>query len=485
MMGAVTHGTDRGERRLDILLAGACFIAAVVVFVSHHDLRHDDAYITFKYARSIVEGDGFVFNPDERILGTSSPLFTLLMAFVYAVFGDVLAQAAIAVSAIALAGQGWLIWFSLRRQAPIVAGALALSTVLGLGGGLSFLGLETALFTFLVFATVVSYERSRYVLAGVCLGLAILTRYDAGLLAFVLLVWIIRDRKVAAWRTVAASAALVLPWLIFARLYFGGVFPHTLAAKTSLTPWPFYVDHYASLALSSPVPIPFTSAAVFPVVLVFALAAAWARRHAPALLCFFGYGVLHAVAYTWIGPSRFQHWHMVPPIWALRLALVLGVFGWVETLARERSGWKRLVPLAITASAAIALVVTSGVKMERSADQLRTSFWLGERHARYTEVAHWMGLHVSPDSRFMATEVGTLGYLTRMRMVDPFGLINDTNDWPRTKSVDAKVALIEQYRPDVVLLDSQRELQAVERIGYRLAHVFPWQQPWAIIVVAP
>ncbi len=33
----------------------------------------DDSYITFRYARNILAGEGFVFNPGEPVLGTTTP----------------------------------------------------------------------------------------------------------------------------------------------------------------------------------------------------------------------------------------------------------------------------------------------------------------------------------------------------------------------------------------------------------------------------
>src|SRR5580700_1207941 len=40
----------------------------------------DDAYITFRYAANLARGFGLVFNPGERVLGTTSPLFTFILA---------------------------------------------------------------------------------------------------------------------------------------------------------------------------------------------------------------------------------------------------------------------------------------------------------------------------------------------------------------------------------------------------------------------
>ena len=41
----------------------------------------DDAYITFRYAQNILQSQGMVYNFGERVLGTTTPLYTLLMAF--------------------------------------------------------------------------------------------------------------------------------------------------------------------------------------------------------------------------------------------------------------------------------------------------------------------------------------------------------------------------------------------------------------------
>jgi hypothetical protein len=40
----------------------------------------DDSYITFRYARNLLAGLGLVYNSGERVLGTTTPVYTLLMA---------------------------------------------------------------------------------------------------------------------------------------------------------------------------------------------------------------------------------------------------------------------------------------------------------------------------------------------------------------------------------------------------------------------
>ncbi|TET83600.1 MAG: hypothetical protein E3J37_05110, partial [Anaerolineales bacterium] len=40
----------------------------------------DDAYITFRYAQNLLAGNGLVYNPGEAVLGTTTPIYALLMA---------------------------------------------------------------------------------------------------------------------------------------------------------------------------------------------------------------------------------------------------------------------------------------------------------------------------------------------------------------------------------------------------------------------
>jgi len=57
-----------------ILFFAAIAVRLVVYFATHYAV--DDAFITFRYAANIANGNGLVYNLGERVLGTSTPLFT-------------------------------------------------------------------------------------------------------------------------------------------------------------------------------------------------------------------------------------------------------------------------------------------------------------------------------------------------------------------------------------------------------------------------
>lgn len=476
--------------RLDPWVAVACAVGAVVVFLLFHDLRHDDAFITFRYARNLVQGDGFTFNPGERVLGTSTPLFTLLSAALYMLFGDAgLPTAAVAVSSLALGAQAWLLYLLLRRRLPWTASALAAFTLLGAFSGYRFLALETHLFAALVLLTIWALAVGRPVLCGLALGLAFLTRYDAGLLVPLVFLWQwLREHEVDPWprllaaaRPLLVAAVPVLPWLVFATLYFGSPLPHTLGAKTSLTPFSSYVADYASRFFSLPgadqTPLGVVIGGSLAVLGLFHV-----TRRLPALvpLVLYAFGLL--LVYGAIGPSKHQHWHLYVAHLTFQSLIVLGALGSVELVPRRWSleRWRRPLFFALGGSWVALLSVGVWIFDQAYPDHL----WLGERHRRYVEVAGWVDAHVEGNRKFLAREVGTLGYLTDHHMIDPYGLVTPTNEYPRTHDLQALVDLALLHEADLVLLDSALHGISFEyRSPYATVKVFDWAVLWSTLLV--
>src|SRR6202022_2682648 len=59
------------------LVAPAVVAVLVRLLTGPHAI--DDAYITFRYARNLAEGLGLVYNPGEWVLGTTAPLWAILL----------------------------------------------------------------------------------------------------------------------------------------------------------------------------------------------------------------------------------------------------------------------------------------------------------------------------------------------------------------------------------------------------------------------
>ncbi len=211
----------------------------------------DDAFISFRYAKNLVEGRGLVFNAGERVEGFSNPLWTLWCALGLKVGADVETWA-IAWGLVFHAGSLLLLArrAALRaRPAAVLAAALPIAA-LGAAAHpdwstFATSGLETSLFTFLGllgFTLMVESDEhpARLAWAGGVFGLAAVTRPEGALLgaAAATFLWVARPKRrrelvgfVAPW------AALVVAQLVARIAYYGDVFPNTYYAKSAATAW--------------------------------------------------------------------------------------------------------------------------------------------------------------------------------------------------------------------------------------------------------
>jgi hypothetical protein len=70
------------------------FALAVSILTTEFDMPLiDDALITLRCSLNLVAGHGLVFNPGDHVLGTSSPVYALVLAALIPLFDDPVAIA--------------------------------------------------------------------------------------------------------------------------------------------------------------------------------------------------------------------------------------------------------------------------------------------------------------------------------------------------------------------------------------------------------
>ena len=218
----------------------------------------EDAFISFRYARNLLEGHGLVFNPGERVEGYSNFLWTLELAAIWGLFGVKPEHAAPWLSVACTVGTlAALLWWGIRTPALPYR---KLTTWLALGlvcssatfavwtsGG----GLETRQFTLFIVLAVVSlalYRRNRWGLLAASLSLAAasLTRPEGPLIAALCCGWFVIQSMADAgrlrpdWRgmayLIAPCAILIAAHFLFRYGYYGEWLPNTYYAKY-VRPW--------------------------------------------------------------------------------------------------------------------------------------------------------------------------------------------------------------------------------------------------------
>ena len=199
----------------------------------------DDTFITFRYALNLASGEGFVYNAGSPILGTTTPLWTMVLAGMSRA-GVPLESGSLLLSLVLDALTALLIFrllghLGFARAVRVAAPLLFLASFDYLS--LSRSGMETSCFVFVIMAALEAAAARNFGRAGLCCGLACVTRPEGLILVPVLAIALSRN-----WGTLTPATrltAVLLPgaiaggWAVFAIATFGSVVPQSVLAKAA------------------------------------------------------------------------------------------------------------------------------------------------------------------------------------------------------------------------------------------------------------
>lgn len=401
---------------IGICLAG---LMAVTLYagLTQHPSSFDDAYISYRYARNIAQGRGFVYNLGEPVLGTTTALYTLLLAGMSVIWQDIPTLSHV------IGIVAWLlciptIYGIVRTDGHELAALISASLIATNALFLNVLGMETTVYVLVALLAFYFFLNERYTWAGVCAGLAFLTRWDGILVTGVLAFAGMLERRKQSHRSLLVSACFVVPWLVYSQLTFGSIFPNTLFAKAGQG-WNQDLGgtEIGSFARAL---IPMVRSACRQNRLVLVLVGSSAvgavsalrdrRRWWPLLLWtaayFTGYTVLGVLSFPWYYPP------LVP---AFLLLVGQGVEELIEPLPRSPK-WPRV---GLT-------VLVVALCLIPSVDRLLANRRSGmDKHlATYVEVGKWLRDHTAPDSSVATIEIGVIGFYSDRTIVDPMGLVS-------------------------------------------------------------
>lgn len=403
-------------------MAGLGLLGVLILSVQiagFHDLRHDDAYITFRYGQNLASGLGLVFNPGERIMGSTSPGQMLLAAVIYRLAGqEALPAIMSALGCVAWAAQAGAVFLMLGKILGWSA-SLFVSLCLAAGAAESavWVALETNAVMALTLWALALGLGSRWVGAACLCALAGLMRPDAYLVALPLGVLCFREARRAVWRPVLALAALSAPWYVFATWYFGSPIPQSAVTKFQRVGLWRYAVHVAAHVPASVLPFAADTAV---------LCAAWALAMAGAAFVIkrdarfwtvAAYGLLHIAAYLYLRPFVEHAWHLYPVVVVFTVFVLSAIVGGAQ-LARPK------LPRLVLGAASLGIIAVFGFRTGALALEHPRQYWLGARDAVYRQVAGYLLQHSDPSDIVASVEVGTIAYYSRRGMHDLGGLIN-------------------------------------------------------------
>ena len=396
---------------------GGLFLAAVAVRIAFHLLTGftaDDAFITFRYAANLAAGHGFVYNLGEHVLGTSTPLFTWLLALL-ALARVPVESAALFVSLVCAGLTAALLYqFASMLRFGRLAWIPSLVYILwprSVTADAS--GMEAALFTLLITAAFYYHHRKlNYYSIGLA-TLATLTRPEGGLVLLLLLISCCR-REWRDWKSLLTTPALLLlPWLAFSWYYFGSPIPHSIPAKLALygkfgtDPW--LQNFVYILGLHNP--------AGWPMLLAAFIGGWWLYRKqlfGLVELIWLGATVLF---YTFSG-TRLFFWYVAP------LCPLLILFASAAGIALvDRRRYLRDNLTAVGATIAVLAIVISLPGLRKQVVHFQSQAIYADEVLK--PVAFYLKSKVDPTFQTVAAEdIGHIGYYSGCRILDRDGLVS-------------------------------------------------------------
>ncbi|MGH2542967.1 MAG: hypothetical protein ACRDIB_09230, partial [Ardenticatenaceae bacterium] len=200
--------------------------------------RNDDAYITLTYAKSLAAGQGWRYNGGQEALGTTTPLFALLIAALARILPAVpLDYLAVGVGVLCWLAVAWFFYLSRRSfHLTTLEGAL-LSLVLLLQGWwwLASLGMEATLLIFGLVLAIWLAARGHAFAAGLVSASLFLVRPEGVAMVPLAGTWLLlhspQERSKSLLRFAAGAALPLLLWTIYAMPRFGAILPNSARAK--------------------------------------------------------------------------------------------------------------------------------------------------------------------------------------------------------------------------------------------------------------
>lgn len=419
----------------------------------------DDAYITYRYARNISSGIGFVYNPGELVQGTTTPLYTLLLALFAAVLGpERIPLVSFGIALIADALNAWLIfriakYFLKQELAALILAAVFLFHPLRIN--VSVGGMETSLFITLLLAV---YDRyfigSKIYAAAILSSLAILTRLDAILAIGPVLLHAFWRNRTSFWKASLLGAAILAPWMVWATWYFGNPIPFSITAKSAA-----YQNYSPGMTLLLVLTFlgtgtvgPYKELAVlYPglVIVLFLVMVgfSWIKNGNQHSLVMVSYPLLYFTVMIVQHAPLFFAWYYLP----LMPGLLLLLFGAFQKLFSARTLIKNRYSQAVLFGlCGVSIVVVPALLMHFMPG------WADSRQIeRLYQEASASVQGETANTLVFAPDIGVIGWnLDQARILDPIGLVSPVSIryLQEYRGLDfAAIYMVRDFEPDFVI----------------------------------
>jgi len=427
-----------------------------LLWIAYTDFVYEDAFITFRYAQQIAEGNGFVYNLGERVYGTTTPLFTLLLTGWLLIPGTEVVAGARLIGLTSAVGTLTLLLMTLRRMGTTQPQQLLVLALIGTSSKFWIKdtgGMETPLVIFLLSASWYAYVYRKLSWTGILSGLLLWTRVDLILWPVVLCVTEVYSHGKSALKIAWPTLLVYLPWVIFASLYFGSPIPHTITAKwvayTQPNQDPYMSHLFVLVKWLNPLHLP-DQLELVGILIAFSVVAiaAWqtSRMYKDKQFAILALFVLLEVTRIVLSRSTIFSRYFAPTFWAVLILLGLGLGSLVKDSRLGRSlslSWRWFLGLVF-----LSLFLLFGFKASGMVRDTQIY-----RHEGALKAAGlWLRQNSDSAATVQLEPLGYIGYYSGRVMIDEVGLVTPQMVNLKRQGVFDLDTYIGFFHPDYVLI---------------------------------
>ncbi len=422
------------DKHAGVILAAICIGAAALAWVNR--FIQDDAFISLRYARNLVDGHGLVWNAPplgERVEGYTNFLWTLILSAPLKLgidpflFVSLLGAAMMPVTIVLT----YRLALAMYGSKPVGLAACLLLATNYTFSCYATGGLETHLQALLctaalmesarMFASHGGPTRLRLVTLSLVCGLAVLTRLDsvlivgpAAALAAYALARDARRTRSLLW-LVLPGAAVVGAWLAWKVAYYGELLPNTFYAKAASRSLPLRGVFYIASFLISYFLAPFAAAAVF-------FGRRMARQNGiPKTALALGVPALWCLYLVKVG-GDFMEFRFMVPVMPLMMVLV----AWVIVGVVNRVAWSAAMIAVLVGASAVHAAAFDRSPLKRGLESIADL-----KRNLHAPAYDWVGIGEYLHDAFepsdakpliAVTPAGAIPYYSGLPSVDMLGL---------------------------------------------------------------
>lgn len=434
---ASTARITRVQHALLVLAVVACRIATRPACPTY-----DDAFITYRYAANAAHGLGMVFDPGaswEPVLGTTTPLYTLVMAL-FAKLGADLVVASLIFNIALDAVTATLIprlFGGARGASSVALFAFAAFTPLV---RISVGGMESPLFLCLGLGACLAFASNAFVLSGTLAALTCVTRPEGVLLCAVLFLSRLKSPRdlVRFTLPIVVIGAIAVAWLTS---IYGSPIPQSVVAKSTMRQgdaWHEALVRWKAILSQAFVP----KFVLWPAIPLVAIGAWRAVRGGGALRTISLWALAITASYLVARPHTWGWYYFVPLAgWTLWFGLGTAHVAQKLEPAALVHGLSRCGPY-VAAAVAFAATFVVGTRLRSPVAE-----------SVYEPMFAWAETTSTrePSARILASDIGAIGWHWRGTVLDSEGLV-----WPAALALQTPNNMIEHEKPEYVLLVLER-----------------------------